>query len=580
MFRGGSSARLLYSKGAASRRRAGMPPGSPRQPVVDVTLLGGVGEFGMNMAAVGCGGIRLLVDAGVTFPDADAFGVDVVVPDPAALRADGRRLAAAVLTHGHEDHIGALPYVWDEIGGPVYGSPLTLALAETKLQAHGIDTAGRLVTATPGATATVGPLRVEFIRVTHSIPDSLALAIHTPVGTLVHTGDFKLDSSPPDGEPTDRHRLAELGREGVLALFSDSTNAELPGRAGSETDVVPALEEIAAGTRGRLVVTTFSSSLHRIQLLVDLAARVGRRVALVGRGVTGNFQIAQDLGRVRIPGDLRLPEAEVRQADPASVLCIATGSQGEPRSALARIAAGEHRHVDLGPNDVVVFSARAIPGNRRAIGRVMNRIARLGATVVDPDSRRVHVSGHAGADELASMLSLVKPHYFVPIHGEYRYLVRHAALAEQVSGGITTVLLGENGHRVCFDAAGGWTDERAATGRIYLDGARGAVTDAVLRERRRLAGDGVVVPVVALDGRTGRPAGTLDLTTRGLVMDERTRSILNEVPALIGEVMASASAAERDDRGLIRERVRIELQRLFRRRAGRRPEVLPVIMER
>lgn len=535
----------------------------------------------MNMTAVGCGDTRLLVDAGLAFPDSDAYGVDVVVPDPAALRADGRRVAAAVLTHGHEDHIGALPYVWDEIDGPVYASPLTLALAESKLRAHGIDPAGRLVAATPGATATVGPLRVEFIRVTHSIPDSLALAIHTPVGALVHTGDFKLDPTPPDGEPADRQRLADLGRDGVLALFSDSTNAELPGRAGSESDVVPALEEIAAGTRGRLVVTTFASSLHRIQLLVDLAARVGRRVALVGRGVTNNVEIAQGLGRVRIPGELRLREVDVRQADPASVLCIATGSQGERRSALARIAAGEHRHVDVGPNDVVVFSARAIPGNRRAIGRVMNRIARRGATIIDSESRHIHVSGHGGAEELAEMLTLVKPRFFVPIHGEYRYLVRHAALAEQVSGGISTVLLGENGHRVCFDAAGGWTDQHAATGRIHLDGTRsGVVTDAVLRERRELAGEGVVVPLVAVDPRTGQTAGTPDLTTRGFVIDDRTRPILDEVPALVGEVIASASAAERNDRGLIRERVRIELQRLFRRRAGRRPVVLPVIMER
>ena len=558
-----------------------MASGSPRQPVVDVVLHGGVGEFGMNMAAVGCDDTRLLVDAGMTFPDSDAFGVDIVIPDPSALRANGRRLAAAVLTHGHEDHIGALPYVWDQIDGPVYGSPLTLALVESKLRAHGIDTAGRLVTVTPGATATVGPLRIEFLRVTHSIPDCLALAIHTPVGTLVHTGDFKLDASPPDGELTDRHRLAELGRDGVLALFSDSTNAERPGQTGSEADVVPALEEIAADARGRLVVTTFSSSLHRIQLLVDIAARVGRRVALIGRGVTENVEIAQGLGRIRIPGDLRLREVDVRQSDPASVLCIVTGSQGEPRSALARIAAGEHRHVDLGPNDVVVFSARAIPGNQRAIGRVMNRIARRGAAVIDPDSRPVHVSGHASADELASMLSLVKPRFFVPIHGEYRYLVRHAALAEQVSGGITTVLLGENGHRVCFDAAGGWTDEQAEAGRIHLDGTRsGAVTGAVLRERRQLAGDGVVVAVVTVNRRTGRPEGAPDLTTRGLVIDERTRPILDEMPALIGEVIAAASAAERNDRGLIRERVRIELQRLFRRRAGRRPMVLPVIMER
>ena len=558
-----------------------MFPGPPRQAVVDVTLLGGVGEFGMNMAAVGCGDERLLIDAGVTFPDSDAFGVDVIVPNAAALGGDQRRLAAAVLTHGHEDHIGALPYVWDRIAGPVYGSRLTLALAEARLRKNGVDPAGRLVAAAPGETVEVGALRVEFIRVAHSIPDSLAVAIHTPVGTLVHTGDFKLDPSPPDGEPTDEGRLAELGRDGVLALFSDSTNAERPGRTGSEVDVVPALEEIAAGTRGKLVVATFASSLHRVQLLIDLAARAGRRVAFVGRGVTENVAIAEGLGRLRIPGDLRLPEADVRHADPGSVLCIATGSQGERRSALARIAAGEHRYVDLGPSDVVVFSARAIPGNRRAISRVMNAVARRGAEVVDPDSRPVHVSGHASARELAAMLSLVKPRYFVPIHGEYRYLVRHAALAEQVSGGITTVLLGENGHRVCFDAAGAWAGARVDVGRIHLDAARtGAVSEPVLRERRQLAADGVVVPVVTVSLRTGLPLGAPDIATHGFVIDERTRPILDEAPLLIEEVIGAAGAGERHDRGLIRERVRIELQRLFRRRAGRRPAVLPVIMER
>lgn len=551
-----------------------------REAAVEVHLLGGVGEFGMNMLAVRCGGTGLLVDAGVMFPGPERLGVDLVIPDVAELRVGGASIDAAVLTHGHDDHIGAVPYVWDLITGPIYGSALTLALLEAKLRAHGVDPDGRLITVVPGQTVAIGELHVEFIRVTHSMPDCLALAIRTPLGTLVHTGDFKFDLTPPDRQPVDAHRLAEIGSAGVLALFADSTNAERPGHTGSELDVVPALEQIFASATGLLIVATFASSLHRIQLLVDLAQRFQRRVVFVGRGVKDTSEIAERLGHLRVPDGARIREVDISHADPATVLCIATGSQGEPLSALARIAADAHRHVSLGPGDVVVFSARAIPGNERAIGRVMNNVARRGATVIDESTARVHVSGHASEEELKLMLSLVRPRYFVPIHGEYRYLVHHARLAERMSPGASIPLVGENGHRVCFDAIGGWIEQLPPAGRVRLDGTRrGAVSDDVLRDRRHLAGDGVVVAAVTMSWQTGRLERAPSVITRGIVMDDTTRSLLEALPAVIEDLLGAVTAEERADHELVVERVRVEVQRCFRKQSGRRPMIVPVIME-
>ncbi len=551
-----------------------------REAAVEALLLGGVGEFGMNMMAVRCGATSLLVDAGVMFPGPERFGVDLVIPDIAELRGGAAPINATVLTHGHDDHIGAVPYVWDLITGPIYGTALTLAFLEAKLLAHGLDPNGRLVTVAPGQTVAIGELRVEFIRVAHSMPDCLALAIQTPLGTLVHTGDFKFDQTPPDRQPVDMQRLVEIGSAGVLALFADSTNAERPGHTGSEADVVPALEQIFSGATQLLVVATFASSLHRIQLLVDLASRFNRRVAFVGRGVQASSEIAERLGHLRVPDSARIREVDIPQADPATVLCIATGSQGEPLSALARIAADEHRHVSLAPGDVVVFSARAIPGNERAIGRVMNNVVRRGATVIDESTAKVHVSGHASEEDLKLMLSLVMPRFFVPIHGEYRCLAHHARLAERVSRGATTPLVGENGHRVCFDAAGAWIDQLAPAGRIRLDGTRrGAVSDDVLRDRRHLAGDGVVVAVVTMSRQTGRLDRAPELITRGLVIDDMTRSVLEALPGVIEDFLGTVTTAERADHELVVENVRVNVQRCFRKQSGRRPMIVPVIME-
>lgn len=555
-------------------------PSKAAEPALEVVPCGGLGEFGMNMLLVTWRDTAILVDAGAMFPGPDLPGVDLVIPDLGRLQERVGRLSAVVLTHGHEDHIGALPYVWPLVDGPVYGTPLTLALAGQKLAEHGIDPDERCRPLEAGDSADVGDVTVELIRVTHSMPDCAAVALHTPAGVIVHSGDFKVDQTPLDGESLDVHRFAELGRQGVLAFFGDSTNVERPGFSGSEIDVAPGLEQVFASAKGRVVVTAFASSLHRIRILADLAAQFDRKLAFVGRGLVQNTDIATRLGRLRLPAGLRIRETEIGDHPARRVACVATGSQGEPLAALSRIAIDAHRHVRLEPDDVVVFSARAIPGNQRAIGRVMDHIARRGAEVVHGERKAVHVSGHGSAEELKMLLSLVRPRYFVPIHGEYRHLAEHARVAARVTGGETTVLLAEDGDVIRLAPGEGGIAGRVATGRVLLDGTRsGEVGREVLRHRRRLAADGVVVPVMTVDRREGRVEGRPDVVTRGVVLDDRTSDVLDAVPDWLTEAVGQASSEERSGRDLLTERIRIELQRRFRKQAGRRPLVLPVIME-
>ena len=549
-------------------------------PALEVVPYGGLGEFGMNMMLVTWADTAILVDAGAMFPGPELPGVDLVIPDIGHLEERVGRLSAVVLTHGHEDHIGALPYVWPLVDGPVYGTPLTLALAGQKLAEHGFDPDERCRPLAPGATAEVGDVTLELVRVTHSMPDCVAVALHTPAGVIVHSGDFKFDQTPIDGQALDVHRFAELGREGVLAFFGDSTNIERPGFTGSEIDVMTGLEEVFASTKGRVVVTAFASSLHRIQIVADVAAQCGRKLAFVGRSLVQNTQIATRLGHLRLPTGLQIRDAEIGDYPARRVACIATGSQGEPLAALSRIAIDDHRHVRLEPDDVVVFSARAIPGNQRAIGRVMDHIARRGAEVAHNDRKAVHVSGHGSAEELKLLLSLVRPRYFVPIHGEYRHLAEHARVAARVTGGATTVLLAEDGDVIRLTPDSGRVAGRVAAGRVLIDGTRsGEVGGEVLRHRRHLAADGVVVPVIAVNRQEGRVEGAPDVVTRGVVLDDRTSDVIDTVPEWLAEVIGQASPEERSDHDLLTERVRIELQRRFRKRAGRRPLVLPVIME-
>src|SRR6516162_3777976 len=525
--------------------------------MLEVVPLGGLGEFGMNMLALSWGETTIVIDAGVMFPDPELLGVDRIIPDLTYLQQN-RPIAALLLTHGHEDHIGAVPHVVPHLEGPVYGTPLTLALAEPKLQEHGLGGAYPLVPVKPRDRVHIGPFEVEFIRVTHSMPDCVALAIHTPLGVIVHTGDFKIDQTPIDGQHFDVHRFAELGAQGVLILLADSTNIDRRGFTGSETEVIEAFEEIFTSASGRLIVSAFASSIYRMQIVIDLAAQFDRKVAFVGRGMIENSQIAQRLGYLRIPAGIQIRDADVAGYPSQDILCLTTGSQGEPQAALSRIAIDDHRFVKVTDDDTVVISARAIPGNEKAIGRVINHLARRGADVIHEGIKHVHVSGHGSEEELKLMLSLVRPRYFVPVHGEYRQLSQHARIARRVFAGRDPqpeILLAEDGDVLQFDEQGARIAGKAPVGRVLIDDTRtGEVGDEVLRDRRHLAEEGLVVPVVAINKQTGTLEGVPDIIARGFVMED-SEALLADGARVLADVMDHASLEERTDQGIIKEKL-------------------------
>ena len=562
--------------------QSAVPDVSPA--TLEVVPLGGLGEFGMNMMAVSWEDTTILIDAGVMFPDPDQLGVDLIIPDLTYVEARGSKVKALVLTHGHEDHIGGVPHVMSVFDGPVYGTTMTLALVEPKLEEHGLDPGNRLKTVKPRDTITIGPFTIELIPVTHTMPDCVALAITTPVGIIVHTGDFKIDQTPIDGEYFDLHRFSELGAQGVLALFGDSTNVDRRGFTGPEIEVIEGFEELFTSTHGKLVVAAFSSSIYRMQILVDLAAQFDRKVAFVGRSIVRNAEIAQRLGYLRVPSGVQIRDSDVPSYASQDVLCITTGSQGEPQAALSRISIDDHRFVKLGDDDVVVFSARAIPGNEKAIARSMSHIARRGADVVTPDLKHVHVSGHGSAEELKLVTSLIRPRYFVPIHGEYRQLSQHARVAKRGMGGPgreLQVLLAEDGDIIQFDRHGARIAGKAPAGRVLIDVTRmGEVGDEVLRDRRHLAGDGLVVAVVAISRQTGAVVGEPELVPRGFVVTEgEGDQLFKDAASVIADCIETSSVEERADQGLMTEKLRVELRRFFKKRSGRRPLVLPVLME-
>jgi ribonuclease J len=549
---------------------------------VDVVPLGGLGEFGLHTMAISCGDTTIVIDAGSMFPEPELLGVDLIIPDFAYLEARRGQVKALFLTHGHEDHIGAVPYILPLVDGPAYGTPLALALVEPKLEEHGIEHAPGLKAIKPGDSVTVGPFTLEFIRVTHSMPDCVAIVVRTPQGTLIHTGDFKIDQTPIVGEPFDLRTFAQLGAEGVLAMFGDSTNIERRGFTGSEIDVEDAFEEIFTSTEGKIVVAAFASSMYRMQIVVDLAAQFDRKVAFVGRGMNENSQIAQRLGFLRIPAGTLIRDSDVPNYPSQDLVCLVTGSQGEPNAALSRIAIDDHRFVKLSPPDRVVISARAIPGNEKAIGRVMNHIARRGVDIVTEATKHVHVSGHGAEEEVKLLLALVRPKYFVPIHGEYRQLARHARLAELVTGSFpqpAEVITAETGDVLRFDDDGARVHGKTPTGRVLIDGTRvGEVGDEVLRDRRHLAADGLVVAMIAINRHTGA-VETTEVIARGFVSDGGPEALMADLARLVPVVVAEAGVEERTDSGMMQERIRAELRRYVRKKTGRRPMVLPVVME-
>jgi ribonuclease J len=559
------------------------PEAHTAAPPVDVIPLGGLGEFGLNMMAISCGDTTIVIDAGAMFPESDLPGVDLIVPDLDYLEARRGSIKALVLTHGHEDHIGGVPYVAPLVDGPIYGPPLAVAFVQRKLEEHDLELPHGVKTVGPNDTLVIGPFTIEFLRVTHSMPDCLAIVVRTPQGTLVHTGDFKVDQTPLDGEAFDLHRLAKLGAEGILALFGDSTNIDRRGYTGSELDVQETFEEIFTSTEGKVVVAAFASSLYRLQILVDLAEQFERKVAFVGRGMNESSVIGQRLGVLHVPAGTVIKDSDVPHFPAQDVVCLVTGSQGEPNAAMSRIAIDENRFVKLQAGDRVVISARAIPGNEKAIGRVLNHVARRGVDVITEDMRHVHVSGHGSEEELKLVLSLARPKYFVPIHGEFRQLAKHARIAELVTSGAAgkaEVITAQNGDIIRFDASGGRIVDRAPVGRVLIDGTRiGEVGDEVLRDRRHLAADGLVVPVVAMNRQTGAMEGLPQVIARGFVTSTVSEDLLLEAARELETVIAECSVEERTDPGLMNERIRVELRRFLKRRTGRRPMVLPVVME-
>jgi len=541
--------------------------------------LGGLGEIGLNMMLVEFGDDVIAVDCGLMFPDDELPGIDYVIPDFTYVLARGDGFRAVVLTHGHEDHIGAIPYLLRAANVPVYGTPLTLALVGEKLREHGLLEGADLRVMRPRAAFEVGPFRVEPIRVTHSIVDGIGLAVDTPAGTVVLTGDFKLDPSPLDGEASDEGRFAELGDRGVLVLCSDSTNVDRPGHTPSELAVGAALAERFARASGRIILATFSSHIHRIQQVLTQAAHLGRRVALLGRSMERNVAVAAELGYLRVPAGLLLPLEDLVALPPERQVILSTGSQGEPNSALALMAAGEHKYVRIERGDLVVISARVIPGNERTVGRVINALYRLGAEVLYDDNAFVHVSGHASQEDLKRMLALTRPRYFVPVHGEYRHLLGHARLAAAAGLPADHIFLIEDGAGLEATPTSARVVEGFPADRVLVDGKGiGDVGAVVLRDRQILNEDGVIAVSLAVDAKGALVAGP-EIATRGVIYVKENEALLEALRAAVIAALAERASDEPSDREAIGARVRLAVRQFVNQRFQRKPVVLPMILE-
>jgi len=546
-------------------------------PALRIIPLGGLGEIGMNLMVYEYGDAAIVVDCGMMFPDATTLGVDVIVPDMSYLFEQPERVKAVFLTHGHEDHIGAVPFLVERLNVPVYGMPLTLGFVRDKLEEFAIGDV-ELRAFMPRDVIEVGPFRVEAIQVTHSIVDAIGLAIRTPAGTLIHTGDFKIDHTPVDGKRTDLARFAAYGEEGVLALMSDSTNALVPGHGASEKSVGRGLGNIFANATGRIIVTTFASHIHRVQQIVDAARKYKRKVFLIGRSLVDNAETAERLGYLRIAREQR-PGANANPSDYADdeVVIITTGTQGEPRSALSRMAIGEHKQVEVQRGDVIVISARVIPGNERAVSHVIDNLYRRGAEVLNWENADVHVSGHACEEELKLMLNVTRPKFFIPIHGTLRHLIHHARLAKNV--GVPHGVVITNGQVASIEGDEiNVLPDRVTHGKVFVDGEAEEVPEIVVRDRQHLAEDGFVIVVVAIDsnGHVGREP---EIITRGLLHVDESQDILAEVRAQLVQMLHASPPDELLDHDVAQEKMRALLKRYFRKEMGRRPMILPVIWE-
>ncbi|MBS1800918.1 MAG: ribonuclease J [Acidobacteria bacterium] len=543
--------------------------------------LGGLGEFGMNCMVLRWQDDIIVIDAGLMFPEEELLGVDIVVPDISYLTENRDKVRGIVLTHGHEDHIGGLPWILSELNVPVYGTEFTLAYVEGKLEEHNLLDDADLQEIIPGHRVTLGPFSIMPIRVTHSLVDCVALAIHTPVGVVLHTGDFKVDLSPPDGKPFDLHAFAELGKQGVLCLLQDSTNVDRRGYTPSEKAVRPRLDEIFQQTQKKLFFSCFSSSIHRIRLAMELAAEHGRKVAIIGRSLDNSTEIAQDLGYIEPAPGLIINPGQIRDFASDKLCIMITGTQGEPMSALSRAAVNNHKHAKIDAGDTVLMSSRVIPGNEKSIYRVIDHLERRDAKVIYDDgaSGLIHVSGHGSQEELRLMINLVRPKFFIPVHGDYRHLKRHAELASSL-GAIEKAVLLEDGDVLELDRDSATKTGQVTVGRVCIDSGGSAadvVEDLVIRDRRHLSEDGIVLPIIAINKMTGRLENAPEIVMRGMAIAEE--GMIAEARQIVQRTLDGSSAEERADYGVIKEKIRTDLKRFIQKSTSRRPLIMPVVLE-
>lgn len=552
--------------------------------MLKIIPLGGLGEIGLNMMVFEYDETIIMVDAGLMFPEDYMLGVDIVIPDLTYVREKSSQIAAVFLTHSHEDHIGALPYLLKEVNPPVYGTPFTMGIVRNKLSEHDVAVHAKLNDLKAGENISVGPFNIEFIRVNHSTVDGVGLAIKTPEGLIIHTGDFKINNTVIAGMMTDVNRFARHGEEGVLALLSDSTNVEKEGYTISDMTVGDTLDRIIASSKGRVIIALFASNVARIQQLVDIAIKRKRKIIFNGRSIELSVSVAKSLGFMDFPDDLIVDIRQLGLLSDKDVLIITTGSQGEPMSALARMSSGVHKQIRIKEDDTVVLSSKFIPGNERAITNIINSLYRKGANVIYDKISEIHVSGHAFQEELKLMISLTKPKYFMPVHGEYRHLIHHGRLAEQVGIPGENILIAENGDIVVFDENGGRIVESVQTGRVLIDGKGvGDVGRSVLKERRALSEDGIVVVTMILDEETGTILYGPKLESRGFVFWMETGHLVEDAQCVIleivEEVMNNSEIGQHDRPDIIKNRLQKALRQYFYFTIERRPVILPQVIE-
>jgi len=555
--------------------------GTAAQNPLRIIPLGGLGEIGLNMMVMEYADSIIIIDCGLMFPEDYMLGIDIVIPDITYLRKNKEKVKAFIITHdGHEDHTGALPFVLREIKAPVYGTPLTIGLIKEKLEEFKLDRETEFKTVKPRDKVSVGPFEIEFIRVSHSIADGAGLAIKTPVGVVIHTGDFKLDQTPVDGEILDYARFSEYGENGVLLLLSDSTNVEKEGYTVSEKEVGVTFEEIFRKSSGRIIVAAFSSNIHRIQQVLDVAENFGRKVTLNGRSMVANVRIAQELGYLKVQDGLIVDLKELDNLPPQRAVLLTTGSQGEPMSALTRMAMDDHKQIRVRRGDTVILSSKFIPGHEKAISNMMNHLYRRGAEVIYEKVSEIHVSGHASQEELKLMLNMVKPRYFIPVHGEYRHLVKHSQLAEKVGVKKGNIVLAEDGDVVEVTEDSISVRERVESGKVFVDGKGvGDVRDMVLKDRKHLSQDGLVIAVLALNEKTGEIIYGPDIITRGVVFEEESAELLENARNIVIGVLDNINVEAKTDWLEVKEELRRALRRYFNKTLERRPVILPLIVE-